>query len=86
MILNKKTAICLSICLLFFNKQSLASVRDDANSKSLASALELASVLPHQDTPKDDTPKDKKLQEEFDKLHELGTEKIDGITKLNFDF
>ena len=47
MILNKKTAICLSICLLVFNKQSLASV-PAVDSNSLASALELASVVQKQ--------------------------------------
>ena len=53
MILNKKTAICLSICLLFFNKQSLASVPDDVDSNSLASALELASVVEKQQVESD---------------------------------
>ena len=48
MIFNKKFIMYFSICLLVFNKQSLASAPVDVDSNSLASALELASVVEKQ--------------------------------------
>ena len=62
MIFNKKMIMCFSICLLVFNKQSLASAPVDVDSNSLASALELASVVEKQ------VESDKKKNEAVNKI------------------
>ena len=62
MIFNKKFIMYFSICLLVFNKQSLASAPVDVDSNSLASALELASVVEKQ------VESDKKKNEAVNKI------------------
>ena len=79
MILNKKIAICLSICLLVFNKQSIASVPADVDSKSLASALELASVVEKQ------VEVDKAAKEAVDKDAVAAKEEADKNSKERED-